>query len=157
NPDRAVRARACLGLAYALSVRLRDVERSSAAQLEQDPVPNKAQARDLLGQRKKSQIALATGIERWLGQVLDEYPRVLLDEDMGDYFGILSNNLGLNAGQILRRVATAHPLAAIRWEAECAVVLHQMKLLSLVANVRSAATAPPGAKRCAGLDLAVAS
>jgi hypothetical protein len=157
NPDPGVRGRACLGLAYARSLLLGEVERSSTTRFEQRPEGFKAPAKDLLDQRKKSETDLAGEIERWLGQVLDEYPRVLLDEDIQNDFGTLSNNLGLNAERILRRVAELHPLAETHREAECALVAQQMKLASLVADVRAAAAAPPGAKTCAGLELAVAS
>ena len=105
--------------------------------------------------RKVKTTALAAEIDHRLRQVLDEFPGVLLEQDITDNFGLLAENLGSTAGQILQRIAETHPQSATRWEAECGLALQQMEILSLVADLRSVAALPPESKQCAGPQLAL--
>ena len=153
NPNPGIRGRACLGLAFARSLRLRQETRT----LEKLPPdrPESAEARlHALELRKVRAAVLATEIEHWLRQVLDEFPGILLEQDIIDV--LPTGNLGPTASEILRRIAETHPDSATRWEAECGLAGQQMEIASLVAELRSVAALPPDSKQCAGPGLAAA-
>ena len=155
NPNPGVRGRACLALAFARSLQLRGEIRDLGSLPQK--LPDGVDARALIIQKRKVKTtALAAEVGRWLRQVLDEFPGVLIEQDITDNFGLLTENLGPTAGQILRRIAEAHPESATRWEAECGLALQQMEIASLVADLRSVAALPPGSKQCAGPELAAA-
>lgn len=92
----------------------------------------------------------------WLNRALDKFPGVFVAQEITDDLGFLAESLGPASGQILRRIAGTHPQPDIRWEAECASVLQQMQIASLVADLRSVAAEPPGSKKCAGPAVAAA-
>jgi len=155
NPNPGIRGRACLALAFGRSLQLREEIRTQG-KLPEDR-PESAEPKDLELQKRKSKTAaLAAEIEHWLRQVLDEFPGVLLEQDITDNFGLLAENLGPTAGQILRRIAEMHPQSETRWEADCGLALQQMQIASLVADLRSVASVPPGSKKCAGSGVAAA-
>jgi hypothetical protein len=155
NPNAGIRGRACLALAFARSLQLRGEIRNQGS-LPQE-LPEGVEARELIIQKRKVKTtALAAEIEHRLREVLDEFPGVLLEQDITDNFGLLAENLGSTAGQILRRIAETHPQSATRWEAECARALQQMEIASLVADLRSVAALPPGSKQRACPELAAA-
>ena len=119
--------------------------------------PDAHEARETAVQERKSKTTpLAAEIEHWLGRVLEEFPQVLLDEDIASDVAFLTQNLGPAAGEIMRRIAESHPQATTRLEAECGLALQQMEIASLVAGLRSVAGLPPEAKHCAGPGLAAA-
>ncbi len=155
NPNPGIRGRACLALAFARSLQLRGEIRNQGSLPQK--LPEGVEARELIIQKRKVKTtALAAEIEHLLRHVLDEFPGVLLEQDITDNFGLLAENLGSTAGQILRRIAETHPQSAIRWEAECGLALQQMEIASLVADLRSVAALPPESKQCAGPELAAA-
>ncbi len=127
-----------------------------AGKTDDEPTAVDALSCLVVQERKCSSTALAAEIERWLRQVLDEFPSVFVEQDITDNFGLLCGNLGPTAGQILRRIAETHPQAETRWEAECALALEQTEIASLVADLRSLAALPPDSKKCAGPALAAA-
>jgi hypothetical protein len=155
NPSPGIRGRACLALALAGSLQLRQVTRTQ----ENLPAnrPELAEARQqLLQARKAKTTALTAEIEHRLREVLVAFPGVLLDEDITDSFAFLSENLGPSAGQIFQRIIETHPQSETRWEAECGRALQQTAIASLVADLRSVAALPPESKRCAVPSLAAA-
>jgi hypothetical protein len=155
SPNPGIRGRACLALAFAQSLQLRQETRTK----ENLPAnrPELAGPRQqMLQTRQDKTTALATEIEHRFRQVLDAFPGVLLDEDITDSFAFLSENLGPAAGQIFQRIIETHPQSETRWEAECGRALQQMKIASLVADLRSVAALPPESKKCAGPTLAAA-
>jgi hypothetical protein len=155
NPNPGIRGRACLALAFARSLQLQKEIRTQGS-LPQNR-PEGIEAREIVVQKRKSKtIALAAEIEHWLRLVLDEFPEVLLDQDIIDNFGFGTENLGPAAGQIMRLIAETHPHSATRFDAECGLALQQMVLASLVADLRSVAALPPESKQCAGPGLAAA-
>jgi hypothetical protein len=155
NPNPGIRGRACLALAFARSLQLRKEIRTQGSLPQNRPAG--VEARELVVQERRSKtIALAAEIEHWLRRVLDEFPGVLLDQDITDNFGFGAENLGPAAGQIMRRIAETHPRSATRFEAECGRALQQMEIASLVADLRSVAALPPESKQCAGPGLAAA-
>jgi hypothetical protein len=156
NPNPGIRGRVCLALAFARSLELREVTRPPAILPRNRPAP--VEIDDvLLEKRRSASIALAEEVEQKLRQVLDEFPGVLFERDITDNFGYLTENLGTAAEQILRRIAETHPHLDIRWEAECGLALQEMKIASLVAELRSVASLPPGSKQCAVPELAASS
>jgi hypothetical protein len=157
NPNAGVRGQACLALAFARSLQLREESRSLPAGVEAKELNQHKQELVLhLQKRKSNTTALAAEIEQWLRQVLDEFPGVLLERNITDSLGTLSGNLGPAAGQTLRRIAETHPQAETRWEAECGLALQQMAIASLVADLRSVAAVPPGSKKCSGPEMMAA-
>ena len=155
NPNPAVKGRACLALAFAGSMRLRH-EGMNEANLPPRQV-DMLEVREIELQKRKLQGAeQAERIELRLKRVLDEFPDVLLEPDVSEYWGLLSENLGPAAGEILQRIMEKHPNLERRWDAECALALQRMKLASLVASVKAVAAAAPGAKQCSGPGLAAA-
>jgi hypothetical protein len=155
NPNPGIRGRVCLALAFARSLQLRKEIRTQGS-LSQNR-PDGVEARELVVQKLKSKtIALAAEIEHWLRLVLDEFPGVLLDQDITDNFGFAAENLGPAAGQVMKRIAETHPQSATRFEAECGLALEQMEIASLVADLRSVAALPPESKKCAGPRVAAA-
>jgi len=155
NAAPGIRGRACLALAFARSFELRDGLRSQASPRQVRPDSAKA-IEDEIQKRKSKSTALAAEIEQWLRSVLDQFPQILFEPDVSDNFGLLSENLGPAAGQILRRIADAHPQMETRLEAECALALQQMATVSLVAELQSVAAQPPDSKKCVGPALAAA-
>jgi len=155
NPNPGIRGRACLALAFARSLQLREANRTQG-----NLPPNRpelVEAKELVLQNGKSSFtALASEIEHWLRRVLDEFPGVLLEQDITDNLGLLTENLGPTAGQILRRIAETHPQSETRWDAECGLAIQEMKIASLVADLRSVAAVPPGSKKCNVPGLAAA-
>ena len=142
-------------MAFARSLELRGEIRNQGSLPQK--LPEGVEATELIIQKRKVKTtALAAEIEHRLRQVLDEFPGVLLEQDITDNFGLLAENLGPTAGQILRRIAETHPQSATRWEAECGLALQQMEIASLVADLRSLAALPPESKQCAGPGLAAA-
>ncbi len=155
NPSPGIRGRACLALAFARNLRLQQEVRAQGS-LPQTR-PDAHEARETAVQERKSKTTpLAAEIEHWLGRVLEEFPQVLLDEDIASDVAFLTQNLGPAAGEIMRRIAESHPQATTRLEAECGLALQQMEIASLVAGLRSVAGLPPEAKHCAGPGLAAA-
>jgi hypothetical protein len=155
NQNPGIRGRACLALAFARSLQVRNEIRTQES-LPQNR-PGGVEAKELVVQKRKSKtIALAAEIEHWLRLVLEEFPGVLRDPDIMDNFGFGAENLGPAAGQIMRRIAETHPQSATRFEAECGLALQQMEIASLVADLRSVASLPPESKQCAGPGLAAA-
>jgi hypothetical protein len=155
NPNRGIRGRASLALAFARSLQLRK-EIRTAGNLPKNR-PDRVESRQLVVQKQKSRtIALAAEIEHWLRLVLDEFPGVVLDQDIMENFGFGAENLGPAAGQMMRRIAETHPQPATRSDAECGLALQQMEIASLVADLRPVAALPPESKQCAGPGLAAA-
>jgi hypothetical protein len=155
NPSPGIRGRTCLALALARSLRLRQETRSQGSL---PPIrPEQTDAREaFLSQTKSRSSALAVEIEYWLKRALDDFSGVLVEQDITDNLGLLAENLGPTAGQILRRIAETHPQPDVRWDAECALAIQQMQIASLVAELRFVAAEPPGSKKCAGPALAAA-
>jgi hypothetical protein len=155
NPNPGIRGRACLALAFARSRQLREESRT-----QENLPPNRPEwvaAKELVLQKRKFKFtAMAAEIEHWLRQVLDEFPGVLLEQDITDNFGLLTENLGPTAGQILLRIAETHPQSETRWDAECGLASQQMRIASLVAELRSVADVSPGSKKCNVPGLAAA-
>jgi hypothetical protein len=155
NPSPGIRGRACLALAFAGSLQLRQVTRTQ----ENLPAnrPELAEARQQVLQIRKAESAeLASEIEHWLRQGIDKFPGVLLEQDIMENCAFLSENLGPAAGRILKCIAEAHPQSATRWEAECGLAVQQMEVMSLVADLQSVAALPPESRQCAGPALAAA-
>ena len=120
NPNPGVRGRACLALAFARSLQLRQESRNGEY-LPRNWAELLIETKELVLQTRKSKFtALAAEIEHWLRRVLDEFPGVLLEPDITDNFGLLAQNLGPTADQILRRIAETHPQSETRWDAEWA-------------------------------------
>ena len=111
----------------------------------------------VIQKRKTGNAALAAEVEHWLRLTVDDYPRSLREITDPLEFGFLGENLGPASEQILRRIVGTHPRSEIRWEAGCALVIHQMGIASLVAGLRSVAALPLEAKHCAGPGLEAAS
>jgi negative regulator of replication initiation len=155
NPSPRVRGRACLALAFARNLRLQQEVRAQGS-LPQSR-PDAVEARETAIQERKSKTtALAAEIEQLLRRVLDEFPQVLLDEDIASDIAFVTQNLGPAAGEIMKRIAESHPQATTRLEAECGLAIQQMEIASLVAGLRSVASLPPEAKHCAGPGLVAA-
>jgi hypothetical protein len=155
NPSPGIRGRACLALAFAASLQLRQVTRTQENLSANRP--ELAEARQhVLQIRKAESAALASEIEHWLRQVIDKFPGVLLEQDIMESCAFLSENLGPAAGRILKCIAETHSQSATRWEAECGLAVQQMEVMSLVADLRSVAALPPESKQCAGPALAAA-
>ncbi len=155
NASPGIRGRACLALAFAQSLRLREVTRGQDRVFQNQPDDVEARKR-VLQERKAKSMALAADVEQRLRQVLGDYPGVLLEEDVTESFGVLANNLGPSAGEILFDIAKTHPRAETRFEAECGLAARRMPIASLAADLRSVASLPPDSKKCQDPALAAA-
>ena len=141
NPHPEIRGRACLAMAFARRLQLRDETRTTG-NLPQNQ-EERVKAKELLLQSRKSKTTdLAADIEKWLRRLLDEFPGVLLEQDIMDDVSFLAGNLGPTAGQILRRLAETHPQPETRYDAECGLVLQQMEIAAPIADLRSVADLP---------------
>jgi len=151
NPDPTIRGRACLALAFSKAVQAR---REMLAGESRPPAT--AEAKEIMLQESAVRAATAAAeIERDLKRAADEFPAALLEPDVAENFGVLSDELGPAAEWILLRIAEAHPLAEVRRDALCSLALQQMQLASLVAELKFEAVRPES-ERCAGVGIKAA-
>lgn len=163
NANPGVRGQACLGLAFAHRMMLREVRRYKTTPAERRNEWVKAYGKDRIDRLEKSDPAvLISESERWLERMLGEYPSAVLNPEVSDFFPLLSEDLGRGAETTLRRAAEGHPDAKTRQEAACALLVQQMKLAPLVAGAagedagvqftRSVEDVPGGATRVKSID-----